>query len=152
MTVGAVLISIVYVILGLLPGFFEVRIFYKDVISGRNEIWLDLWRAFLHKPLTGIGSSYVINVDWMTGVFEVHNGLLDILIVHGIIVFAITCFMLVHRLLLLHKHACGNIVARSAVSAVFAILAGSFMENFFIVPPFLLCMLALIAIARSDIV
>lgn len=152
MTVGAVLISIVYVIVGMLAEVVEIRIFYKNIISGRNEIWLDLWRAFSHRPLTGIGSSYVINVDWMPGVFEVHNGLLDILIVHGIIVFAITCYMLIARLLALQKYACGNIVARSAVSAVFAILAASFMENFFIVPPFLLCTLALIAMARSDIV
>ena len=100
-------------------------------------------------PLTGIGSSYKINVDWMGGMFEVHNGLLDILIVHGAVVFAITIFMLVKRLLSLREKAGSDPVARSATAAVFAILAASFMENFFIVPPFLLCTLVLIAMAGS---
>ncbi|MCR5302858.1 MAG: O-antigen ligase family protein [Lachnospiraceae bacterium] len=150
MTVGSVIMSVVYVILGFLSDFIQIRIFYKDIISGRNEIWADLWRAFLQKPLTGIGSSYIINVDWMDGVFEVHNGLLDILIVHGIIVFAITCFMLIRVLLGLRGRAASGMVGRSAVSAVFAILAASFMENFFIVPPFLICTLVLIAIAESE--
>ena len=149
MTAGAIVISVVYVILGFLREFVEIRIFYKNIISGRNEIWADLWHEFVKMPLTGIGSSYVIHVDWMDSVFEVHNGLLDILIVHGIIVFAITCFMLIHRLVKLWRRACESVVARSAVCAVFAILAASFMENFFIVPPFLLCTLVLIAIAGS---
>ena len=149
MTVGAILISLVYVWLGSLPQSFDIRIFYKDIISGRDAIWADLWSAFAKMPLTGIGSSYKINVDWMGGMFEVHNGLLDILIVHGVIVFAITCFMLIKRLLLLRENAGKDPVAKTAVAAVFAILAASFMENFFIVPPFLLCTLVLIAMAGS---
>ena len=149
MTLGAIGVSLLYVWLGKFASSFDVRIFYKDIISGRDEIWTDLWNAFLLHPLTGIGSSYTINVDWMGGMFEVHNGLLDILIVHGVIVFAITCFMLIERLLKLREKAGSGIVSGSAVAGVFALLAASFMENFFIVPPFLLCVLALIAIARS---
>ena len=97
MTAGAILISLVYVWLGR-TGTFDIRIFYKDIISGRDAIWADLWSAFIKMPLTGIGSSYKINVDWMGGMFEVHNGLLDILIVHGAVVFAVTVFMLIKRL------------------------------------------------------
>lgn len=89
-----------------------------------------MWNAFLKSPLTGIGSSYRINVDWMGGMFEVHNGLLDILIVHGVIVFGVTVFLLIRSLMKLREEAAKSIVARSAVSAVFAILAASFMENF----------------------
>ena len=149
MTLGAIAVSLVYVWLGRFIAAFNVRIFYKDIISGRDEIWADLWNAFLKSPLTGIGSSYRINVDWMGGMFEVHNGLLDILIVHGVIVFGVTVFLLIRSLMKLREEAARSIVARSAISAVFAILAASFMENFFIVPPFLLCALVLIAIARS---
>ncbi len=149
MTAGAIVVSLVYVVLGKYIRNMDIQVFYKDIISGRDEIWADLWSAFLKMPVTGIGSSYRINVDWMGGMFEVHNGLLDILMVHGIPVFAATIVVLIQRLLRLGKKAAENIVARSAVSAVFAILAGSFMENFFIVPPFLLCTLVLIAIAGS---
>lgn len=148
-TAGAIAVSLIYVWLGQYARKFSVRIFYKDIISGRNEIWSDLWGAFSQHPLTGIGSSYKINVDWMGGIFEVHNGLLDILIVHGIFVFAAVCYLLVKRLLGLRKYAAADPVSASATAAVFAILATSFMENFFIVPPFLLCLLALIAIAGS---
>ena len=148
-TAGAIITSLLYVWLGKFIAAFGVRVFYKDIISGRDEIWADLWSAFAAAPITGIGSSYHINVDWMGGMFEVHNGLLDILIVHGIIVFAVVIFMLIRCLLGLREAAADSVVAKSAVSAVFAILAASFMENFFIVPPFLLCTFALIAIARS---
>ncbi len=149
MTAGAIVVSLVYVVLGKYIRDMDIQVFYKDIISGRDEIWADLWSAFLKMPVTGIGSSYRINVEWMGGMFEVHNGLLDILIVHGVIVFALTFVILVQRLLRLRERAQASIVARSALSAAFAILAASFMENFFIVPPFLLCTLALIAIAGS---
>ncbi|MBQ6575121.1 MAG: O-antigen ligase family protein [Lachnospiraceae bacterium] len=149
MTAGAIAISLLYVWLGRYTDSFGIRIFYKDIMSGRDVIWADLWNAFMRMPLTGIGSNYKINVDWMDGVFEVHNGLLDILIVHGVFVFAAVLILLVKRLLDLHKNVSEDRTARTAVSAVFAIFAASFMENFFIVPPFLLCTLALIAIAGS---
>lgn len=148
-TLGAIAVSLLYVWLGKYAKQFDIRIFYKDIISGRDAIWADLWGAFLKHPVTGIGSSYKINVDWMDGMFEVHNGLLDILIVHGIIVFAITVVILIERLLKLREGSASGPVSRSAVAAVFALLAASFMENFFIVPPFLLLVLVLIAIARS---
>lgn len=148
-TLGAIAVSVLYVVAGRYIKATDIQIFYKDIISGRDLIWQDLWSAFLKAPLTGIGSSYKINVEWMEGMFEVHNGLLDILIVHGVIVFGITCVLLIKRLLALHSRAVENVIARSAVSAVFAILAASFMENFFIVPPFLLYVLVLIAIAGS---
>ena len=148
-TLGAIAVSLIYVWLGKYAQEFDIRIFYKDIISGRDQIWADLWGAFLKMPVTGIGSSYKINVDWMGGMFEVHNGLLDILIVHGIIVFAVTAYMLIDRLLRIRVFACENHVSKSAAAAVFALLAASFMENFFIVPPFLLYTLVLIAIARS---
>ena len=148
-TAGAILVSLLYVFAGVYLKKLDISIFYKDIISGRDEIWADLWRAFLRSPVTGIGSSYRINVDWMGGMFEVHNGLLDILIVHGIIVFAVTLFLLIKRLLSTRSYAAGNKVASVAMSGVFAMLAASFMENFFIVPPFLLAVAALIAIARS---
>ena len=148
-TLGAIAVSLLYVWLGKYSDSISIRIFYKDVISGRDTIWTDLWGAFVRSPLTGIGSSYTINVDWMGGMFEVHNGLLDILIVHGIVVFAITIVLFIQRLLTLREKAGESNVAKIAMAGAFAMLSASFMENFFIVPPFLCCTLVLIAIARS---
>ena len=149
MTAGAIIVSLLYVWLGQFTDSFGIRIFYKDIISGRDAIWADLWRAFIRMPLSGIGSNYVINVDWMDGVFEVHNGLLDILFVHGIFVFAAVMIILVKRLWDLREKAAEDKVSWIAVSAVFSILAASFMENFVIVPPFLVYALVLIAIPGS---
>ena len=149
MTAGAIVISLVYVWLGKYTDPSSIRIFYKDIISGRDVIWSDLWSAYLKMPVTGIGSNYKINVDWMGGVFEVHNGLLDILFVHGILVFAAVMILLCRRLFSLREAAAASIVAKCSLSAVFAILAASFMENFFIVPPFLLCTLVLLSIPHS---
>ena len=149
MTAGAIIVSLLYVWLGQFNDSFAIRIFYKDIISGRDAIWADLWRAFIRMPLSGIGSNYVIDVDWMNGVFEVHNGLLDILFVHGIFVFAAVVIILVKRLWDLREKAAEDRVSWIAVSSVFSILAASFMENFVIVPPFLVCALVLIAIPGS---
>lgn len=148
-TVGAILVSLLYVLLGNLRDTFTIQIFYKDIISGREAIWGELWGAFLKQPITGIGSSYVMQVSWMDGMFEVHNGILDILFVHGVIVFAIVIVLLLRKLKGLNEFALMSVPQKCALAGVFAVLASSFMENFFIVPPFLLCFLALASLIRN---
>ena len=148
-TFGAVLISVIYVLLGKLGDKFTIRIFYKDIISGREEIWSELWSAFLRSPFTGIGSSYVMKLSWMEGMFEVHNGLLDILFVHGIAVFLIVVYMMFKRFKGLNVIAVGSMPQKCAFAGIYAILAASFMENFVIVPPFLLCLLMLGSLLRN---
>lgn len=141
LTFGAIIISLVYVFLG--KNDFTIEIFYKNIISGREEIWAELWNAYLHSPFLGIGSSYKMQIPWMDGMFEVHNGLLDILFVHGLSVFAIVMVMLLGLLKRLGAYAAESMPQKCALSGMYAILAASFMENFFIVPPFLLCFMVL---------
>ncbi|MCR5507517.1 MAG: O-antigen ligase family protein [Lachnospiraceae bacterium] len=147
-TAGSVLFSLIYVWLGIMKDEFRIRIFYKDIISGREEIWSELWGAFAKQPVTGIGSSYVIKLDWLNGMFEVHNGLLDILIVHGAAVFAVTIVFIIKRFLELHEAACSSHLNRCAMAGVFAMMMPAFMENYIIVPPFSLILLILIGVAR----
>lgn len=149
-TVGAIVISIIYILLGSIKDVFTIQVFYKDILSGRDEIWGELWSAFLQKPLTGIGSSYVMKVEWMDGMFEVHNGLLDILIVHGIVVFSLVCFMLIRRLINVQYRATESVIGKVTLAGIIAMLVSSFMENFFIVPPFTLCFLILFVYIRSE--
>ena len=148
-TVGSVLFSLIYVWLGIMKDTIKLRIFYKDIISGREEVWSILWRAFLEKPVTGIGSSYEIDLDWLGGMFEVHNGLLDILIVHGAAVFAVTIVFIVKRFLELHEAATQDHLGKCAMAGVFAMMLPAFLENYIIVPPFSLILLVLIGIVRS---
>ncbi len=147
-TVGAILFSLMYVWLGILKDTITIRIFYKDIISGREEVWSELWRAFAEKPVTGIGSSYDIQLEWLGGMFEVHNGLLDILIVHGVAVFAVTMVFIIKRFMELKEAATSSHLNKCAMAGVFAMMLPAFLENYIIVPPFSLMLLILIGIVR----
>lgn len=149
-TVGAVLFSLLYIWLGAMKDTFRIQIFYKDIISGREEVWSVLWNAFLKQPVTGIGSSFDIQLDWLNGMFEVHNGMLDILIVHGIAVFAVTIVMIVKRFLELHELSTSSQLNRCAMAGVFAMMMPAFMENYIIVPPYSLILLLLIGLVRTQ--
>ncbi len=147
-TAGSLVFTLVYTAFG--QRGMEIRILYKDLLSGRQDIWRELWGAFLERPLTGIGSSYKLRSFF---IFEVHNGLLDILVVHGIIVFALLVFLLVKRLLELK--AVGYAFypeKRIAAAGIYCYLFASFFENCFIVPPycFIVFVLFEIVLAKTE--
>ena len=157
-TAGSLIFTLLYMLMGQLG--LNIRILYKDVLSGRQDIWAELWQAFLKQPLTGIGSSYELKSFF---IFEVHNGLLDILAVHGIFVFACVAYLLCKRLwgfLSLGGNALdptgekppvlSRNLNRIRLAGVFAILFTSFFENFFIVSPYLLVVMILIAPAEDE--
>lgn len=149
MTLGAVLFSWFYIWISSIGANFSINLFYKEAISGREAIWTELWEEFLKHPVTGIGSSYVMKIDWMEGMFEVHSGLLDILIVHGIFAFIVVCALLIKRLFALREEAVLNPMGKIIMAGVMAILAASFLENFFIVPPFSLCFMILLCFSND---
>lgn len=125
----------------------NLRILYKDVMSGRELIWAELWREFIKHPVTGIGSSYEMKSFFM---FEVHNALLDILVVHGIPVFICFLFLLVKALLRLRTRDikfCPD--KRLAFAGVFTLMFQSFFENGFIVTPYSMVFFILMLICVS---
>ena len=140
-TVGAIMFAGFYMLLSVLNEHFSIQIFYKDVISGREAVWGELFTEFFKMPLTGIGSSYKLHVELMEGMLEVHSGLLDILIVHGIIVFIPVCLLLIKRMLALREVVLNDNVAKIAYAALLCILVTGFFENYFIVQPFSLILL-----------
>jgi len=150
-TIGSLVFTLFYILLSKTG--VEITILYKDILSGRQDIWSELWTAFLKQPLTGIGSSYKIQSFF---IFEVHNGLLDILVVHGVIVFAVVIGLLIRRLLdfcnktnELYDDRDNNRILRVAYAGIFAILFTSFFENFFINSPYLMIVLILLVIPKS---
>ena len=147
-TIGSVLISGLYVLIGEKLGESGVRIFNKDLISGREEVWDELFRAFLKKPVTGIGSSFVSSFDYINGI-EVHNGLLDILIVHGLIVFAVMIVFLIKKLLPLRETVAGDDIAKFSFAAMGSMLVASMFENYIIVPPFMIMFFMLFAVINN---
>lgn len=159
-SVGAVAFTLIYIkFAGLFGG---VTFLYKDVFSGREGIWRELWGAFLSSPVTGIGSSYELK---SFEIFEVHNGMFDILTVHGIIVFTLIIILLFRmfercRPDSLHKSNPGGSdpgikpqeegmvrIRRLALSAAFAMMFTSWFENFFTVPPYSIIFMNFVLIA-----
>lgn len=146
LTLGSVAFTLLYVMLGRTG--FNLKILYKDILSGRQDIWAELWAAFLKQPITGIGSSYHLK---SFDIFEVHNGLFDILAVHGIFVFAIIIYMLIKCMAAFRENAAkSGGPALIAMAGIFAMLAASFFENFFTVPPYSIYFFFLLTVCRGD--
>ena len=138
-TFGSILFTLFYMSMDALG--LNITVLYKEVLSGRQYIWRELWEALLSMPLTGIGSSYHLKSFF---IFEVHNGLFDILAVHGVLVFACVVALLYGRLLRTLERADGSVYSRLCLAGAFAMLFTSFFENFFINSPYLLILLILI--------
>ena len=151
-TFGAVLFSAIYIAIGEMSGANGgIQLFYKDIISGRNDIWSELWHAFLEKPITGIGSSYHPKLEFLGGVIEAHSAMMDILIVHGLLVFIPLCTLLLYRLLKLKEKSCLGSVDKVTFAAIICILVAGFFENYYIVQPFSLILLCLFALNPGKI-
>ena len=103
----------------------RMPLFYKNVFSGREEIWTEVWNMLKQQPLLGIGSGYEL-----TSFFEynMHNAMYDILIVHGFVVFAIAAYVIISRLLLMRDHIRRGPYSLIAGAAVFAIFFESFID------------------------
>ncbi len=149
-TIGTIPFSVFLVWLGTMREQIDTKILYKSILSGREEVWAELWGVFLKSPITGIGSSYKLHVVDLEGTFEVHSGLLDILFVHGPVVFIIVLCFLLPLLLKLRESMAQSEISKYAGATVFAMLATSFFENYFIVPPFLLLFLLLFTIVSMQ--
>lgn len=149
-TVGSVIFSGLYILFG---NFADggVQLFYKDIVSGRDEIWNELWRAFLTKPITGVGSSYKMNLEFMDGMFEAHSAMMDILVVHGIIVFVPLCALLLYRLIKLRDQVKDYYEGKAIFAAIIGTLITGFFENYYIVQPFSLILLCFLVI-RADVI
>ena len=144
-TAGSLIFTGLYVFLSTTG--WNVRLLYKDVLSGRELIWSELWQEFIKRPLTGIGSSYEMKRFF---IFEVHNGLLDILVVHGLPVFICIATLLVmalNRLFSRDLLFCPD--KRLAFSGICTLLFASFFENGFIVTPYSCVFLVLMLICVS---
>ena len=147
-TLGSVIFTLMYTVLS--DYMYNAIVLNKHIFSGREDIWTELWMAFLASPFTGTGSRYVMK---SFEIFEVHNGMFDILVVHGAVVFIITITMLVRMLFRVCKTlrtGAEEQVGCISICAVFAMLISAFTENFFIVPPYSLFFMAFIEIAIAN--
>ena len=135
-TIGAILFAAAYIVMSGLGIDFYMPFMYKRFLSGRELIWFELAGAYLRNSLTGIGSSYEMKVYYMEGGLEVHNGLLDILIIHGTLCFSSVIYFLWRRLRGIREMAVSNRLAKTSMAGIFSMLIASFFENYFIVAPY----------------
>lgn len=145
-TVGSLIFTLLYVLAG--KSDINFVFLYKNLLSGREDIWGELWQAFLPHFFTGIGSSYEMKNFF---IFEVHNGLLDILVVHGALVFLGILLLLIWRLLELRSNILDKPTGLLAMAGIFAMLFTSFFENYFIITPYLLVFFFLLVIINRRI-
>ena len=144
-TAGSILFTIFYVYLGTLS--LNLKFLYKDLLSGREDIWKELWEVFLRSPITGIGSSYKMKSFF---IFEVHNGLFDILVVHGILVFLVILLFLLKRLFQYQSRFKNTNQMCISMAGFFAMLFTSFFENYFIVSPYLMVFFVLLTWGNEE--
>lgn len=124
-TFGSLLFVAFYVFLGTTGVNFRLPFFYKNLFSGREAIWLEFWNLFKSKPLTGIGTNVTIESFFE---FNVHNAMYNILVIHGVIVFALTIALMFIRLKKLRSSFRLSPVAFAALMSVFAVCIESFFD------------------------
>lgn len=122
---GSLLFVLVYVLMsktGINP---KMPFFYKNVFSGREQIWMEVWDIFIGQPLTGIGSGRALKSFFE---YNIHNAMYDILAVHGIIVFALSAILIIRRLFEAGRAVGEKHEKIICLCAVFAIFTESFID------------------------
>ena len=124
-TFGSLAFAAFYMIIGQSGVNFRMPFFYKNVFSGREAIWLEMWDMFKTKPLTGIGTNVTITSFFE---FNVHNAMLNILFIHGVIVFALTVYLMFLNWRRIREGIASRNAALTALCAFFAVCVESFFD------------------------
>ncbi len=125
-TLGSLAFVGIYVFLGSTGFNIKLPFFYKNIFSGREQIWYEVWEILKDQLLTGIGSGRELRSFFE---YNIHNAMYDILAVHGVIVFAGSIAIIWNRL----KMAGERLDTRDpgkmcAIAAIFAIFIESFID------------------------
>ncbi len=146
-TLGSLAFVCIYVLLGTTGVNFQIPFFYKPVFSGRNRIWYEFWTLFIQKPLTGIGTNVTLESFWE---FNVHNAMYNILVVHGVVVFAGILYFVYKRLYIFQKKILKNRLALCALSAVIAVFFESYFDVDLIWADYALNLIFLLAVVNYN--
>ena len=143
----SIFMPVVYVLLwksGLVD---NITILGKRFASGRDIIWYEFFKVFMHHPLTGIGSDF----DRMLPDLyykNAHHALLNFLFVHGLPVFLIVLY-------LLYKRINDVVVSLSSpvkavcLASIYGMLAAGSLENYYILAPFNALFLTILVMSNT---
>lgn len=146
-TLGSLVFVVVYTALGQTGANFKLPFFYKNLFSGRQKIWLEIGKMFIRQPITGIGSGYALDSFFE---YNLHNAMLDLIAVHGVIVFIGIMYLVWKKLKLFGKDICKNTYALCALCAVFAVFFESFFDVDLIWADYAPNLMFLLAIINSE--
>lgn len=124
-TLGSLAFVAFYIWLGTKGVNFRMPFFYKNIFSGREQIWLEFWNLFKEKPLTGIGTNVTITSFFE---FNVHNAMYNILVIHGLIVFVLSLYLMYGMFQKGFGKLSERPVGRCAMAAVIAVCIESFFD------------------------
>lgn len=124
-TIGSLVFVFTYTLLGKTGFNMFIPIFYKNIFSGRENIWYEFFTYFKEKPLTGIGTNLTIESFFE---FNVHNAMYDILVIHGIIVFIMTMYFVFKRFISFREKALNNKIILMALCILISVFFESFID------------------------
>ena len=127
--------------------FIILPIFYKNIFSGRENIWYEFFTYFAKKPLTGIGTNLTIQsfVE-----FNVHNAMYDILVIHGLVVFVMTMGILFKRFLSFREKAASNKLVMLALCVLISVFFESYIDVDLIWADYSVNLIFLMAVINAD--
>ncbi len=150
-TVGSLFFVGIYVVVGATGTNFKMPFFYKEVFSGRERIWYELFRLLVNKEkpymlFTGIGTNFELE-----SFFEknVHNAMYNFVVIHGIIVFAGILYFIFIRLQSMRRHTLNSRVAMCAMCALTAVFFESYFDVDIIWADYALNLIFLLGVINS---
>ena len=150
-TLGSLLFVSMYVAVGATGANFKMPFFYKEVFSGRERIWYELFTKLVNKErpymlFTGIGTNFELE-----SFFEknVHNAMYNFLVIHGIIVLAGILYFIYKRLWGLRKNITGSRAAFCAMCVIMAVFFESYFDVDLIWADYALNLIFLLAVTHG---
>ncbi len=114
-----------------------VIVYGKNFSSGREIIWSEFFKVFIHHPITGIGSNFDLMLPNLLPQIlrATHHALLDLLFVHGVPVFLIVLYLMHKRTEKIITSSSG--LARNVcLASVYGSLTIGTFENIYILSPY----------------
>lgn len=148
LTVGSVIFTILYVAAWkVIDPDRVIRIFGKRLFSGRESIWLEFLERFIKHPLWGTGTNFTIK-SWVD--FNVHNAMLDIFVIHGVIVFALVVAYIWWKMEKLYRIHPRNHLFITAIAGVMAVFWESVTDMDLLWTPELMIWSLMLMVLNSD--
>lgn len=145
-TIGSLVFVVGYTMLGQTGFNIPIPFFYKNLFSGRQLIWGEVLSRFVKQPLTGFGTGFELDIYKE---LNVHNSMLNLLTVYGVIVFIGILWFVFRRLREFRELAVKNTLSLYGLCAVLAVFFESFFDNDLVWANYALNLLFLLAVINA---